>query len=126
MTISQQTGVFITHKAAHKFDELRQKEGKRNWGFRFADQPGFCGAGYEYKMDIAPTPNQEDIVFHSHGIDIFVPRTSLQRLDGSVIDFLDNTEDLRFDDLARVGFTVSSNPNVKGACPCACNKGFDF
>lgn len=122
----QNNGVALTFQAANKLKELKQKEGSQQWGLRFADKPGFCGQGREYIIDFANAPQAEDEVFHSNGVAIYVPKNSMERLQGSVIQYDGHAhEDGRLGALEKIGFSVS-NPNVKGPCPCNCNRGFDI
>lgn len=117
--------ISLTAQAASKLKELKQNEGNPIWGLRFGDQKGFCGSGYEYVIDFASEPGPQDEVFYSHGIPIYVSKESLQRLQGSTIEFHAHAhEDHRMSPLEKKGFMVS-NPNVKGPCPCACDRGYD-
>ena len=117
--------VSLTQQAARKLKEIRQKQEGRQWGLRFADQRGFCGEGYEYVIDFADKPQPDDAVFSSYGVSIFVPQESLPRLQGSKIEYhSEMAVDNRLSALEKLGFAVS-NPNQKGPCPCACNRGFD-
>ncbi len=116
--------ISLTTKAASKLKELQKTKGKQQWGIRFAEKVGFCGHGREYVMDFAPSAEAKDMVFVSEGFEIYVPDASLSLLAGSVIDFQDTVPDDRLEYLMREGFTVE-NPNAKGACPCACDRGFD-
>ena len=118
-------GVSLTPQAVNKLKELKQKEADLPWGLRFADAQGFCGKGYEYIIDFASEPQAQEEVFYSHGIPIYVPKESMPRLKGSIIEYHAHPhEDQRLSALEKIGFSVS-NPNVKGPCPCACNRGFD-
>jgi iron-sulfur cluster assembly accessory protein len=118
-------GVSLTAQAARKLIELKQNEDCGQWGVRFADQPGFCGKGYEYLIDFASCPEPMEAVFYSHGIPIFIPNESMPRLHGSTIDYHGHAHvDDRLSPLEKQGFIVT-NPNVKGPCPCTCQRGFD-
>jgi iron-sulfur cluster assembly protein len=117
--------VSLTDQAADRLKKLKQKEEGQRWGLRFADKRGFCGSGYEYIIDFASDPEPQDETFYSHGIAIYVPKESMQRLQGSIIEYYGHAhEDSRLSALEKEGFAVA-NPNVKGPCPCACNRGFD-
>lgn len=118
-------GVSLTSEAANKLKEI--KDGTQNWGLRFADKHSLCGSGYEYLIDFASAPQSQDEVFYSQGIAIYVPKESIKRLQGSVIEFHHEhaNPDQRLNALEKIGFTVS-NPNIKGPCPCACDRGFDI
>jgi iron-sulfur cluster assembly protein len=119
-------GVSLTIQAANKLKELKQKEESQQWGLRFADKIGFCGSGYEYQIDFASAPQPQEVVFISYGIPIYVPKESMDRLHGSIIEYHGHSheEDQRLSALEKEGFSVS-NPNAKQPCPCGCNKGFD-
>lgn len=119
-------GVSLTIQAANKLKELKKKEDSQQWGLRFADKQGFCGSGYEYVIDFASGPRPSEVVFYSNGVPIYVPEESMQRLRGSTIEYHGHShDDQRLSTLEKTGFRVS-NPNVKGPCPCACNRGFDI
>ena len=100
--------ISLTPKAAEKFKEILSEEGKDGWGLRFADRAGGC-SGFEYVLDYSEKALENDEVFHSNGIDIHVSQSSVPRLKGCVIDFVDG--------LNGSGFKIS-NPNAKGACGC--------
>jgi iron-sulfur cluster assembly protein len=118
-------GVSLSTQAANKLKELKQKEECQQWGLRFADKQGFCGSGYEYMIDFAFAPEPQDEIFYSHGIAIYVPKESMQRLQGSIIEYHGHAHaDERLGALEKEGFLVS-NPNIKGPCPCGCDRGFD-
>lgn len=124
--ISKTRHVSLTTQAANKLKTLQKKTGNSKWGLRFADKRGLCGSGYEYILDIATAPQLQDEVFYSNGIPIYVPKESLNRLQGSVIEYHGpQSLDEEFETLEKKGFVVM-NPNVKGPCPCACHKGVDL
>ena len=66
--------------------QLAHHEQKTQWGLKFADQVSVCGEGYNYVIDLVSCPEEQDEVFLSNGIEIYVPKESLARLAGSVID----------------------------------------
>lgn len=100
--------ITMTKRAAKKYLEILEEEGKQGWGLRFADKMAGCN-GFEYILDYAEKADADDVIFESHGIQIYVNKASLKRLLGSVIDFIEG--------LQGSGFKVS-NPNVKSACGC--------
>ncbi len=113
----------LTTQAASKLKKLLQGRKCEQSGFRFADKQGFCGSGYEHIIDLVAFPEPQDEVFCSQGIPIYIPKESIQRLRGSVIDDVHVDEQLEV--LGKQGFSVF-NPNIKGPCPCGCNKGFEI
>lgn len=100
--------ISMTKKAAEKFMEILEEEGKVGYGLRFGDRPGGC-SGFEYVLDFSEKAKEDDEIFSGYGIEIHVNKSSVNRLMGSEIDFVDG--------LNGAGFKVS-NPNVKGGCGC--------
>ena len=100
--------ITLTKRAAEKYLEILADEGKEGWGLRFEDQAAGC-SGFEYVLDYSQKASPEDRVFLSEGVEIHVKLQFVDRLMGSVIDFVDG--------LNGAGFKVS-NPNVKGSCGC--------
>lgn len=100
--------ITMTKRAAEKYREILEEEGKSGWGLRFSDRAGGC-SGFEYVLDYSEKALEDDQVFQSEGVDIHVNHLAAQRLMGSVIDFVDG--------LNGSGFKIS-NPNVKGSCGC--------
>lgn len=102
------TTITLTPKAAEKFREILEDEGKEGWGLRFGDRAGGC-SGFEYVLDFSEKATPEDVVFVSEGVEVHVEKQAAERLKGSVIDFVEG--------LQGAGFKVM-NPNVKGSCGC--------
>ncbi|CAM0117414.1 iron-sulfur cluster assembly accessory protein [Rhabdochlamydiaceae symbiont of Dictyostelium giganteum] len=100
--------ITLSPRAAEKYKEILEDEGKEGWGLRFADRAGGC-SGFEYVLDYSEAPSEEDAVFHSEGVEIHIQKNSVDRLKGCVIDFVDG--------LNGSGFKIT-NPNVKGSCGC--------
>lgn len=100
--------VTLTPKAAEKFIEFAKAEGKQGYGLRFSDRMEGC-SGFTYELDFAEKPTENDSVFQSHGIDIFVDKSRLGRLLGAVIDFVET--------LSSTGFSIY-NPNAASSCGC--------
>ena len=102
------TTITLTQKAAEKYREILEDEGKEGWGLRFGVQAGGC-SGFEYILDYSQKADASDQVFVSEGIEIHVKPGCVPQLIGSVIDFADK--------LHGSGFIIS-NPNAKGGCGC--------
>ncbi len=100
--------ITLTETAATKFKEILKADKKEGWGLRFGDKPGGCG-GFEYILDFAKKAQDDDEVFYSQEVKIFVNRKMLHRLMGCHIDYRE--------ELMGSGFKVT-NPNVKGSCSC--------
>ena len=100
--------ISLTKRAADKYQQILQEEGKEGWGLRFGDKAGGC-SGFEYILDYSESPKEDDEVFLSHGVQIHVNKQMAGRLLGSEIDYLDG--------LNGSGFKIS-NPNARGSCGC--------
>ena len=108
------TTVTLTEKAAGKFREILNEEGKSGWGLRFGEKAAGC-SGFEYFLDFSEKPKVGDLVLESQGIQIHIHHKSAERLIGAVIDYSDG--------LNGAGFKIS-NPNVKSACGCGTSHGY--
>lgn len=100
--------ITITKRAADKYLQILEEEGKKGWGLRFADRAAGC-SGFEYVLDYSEKAKEDDQVFSSYGVEVHVNRNFVERLIGSEIDYIDG--------LNGSGFKVS-NPNAKGSCGC--------
>ena len=77
-------------------------------GLRFGVKKAGC-TGFTYVVNLDDKPEQDDIVYESNGIRVFVDATSLPYVDGTSIDF------------TRDGLNETfqyHNPNIKSACGC--------
>ncbi len=102
------TTISLTPRAAEKYLHILKEEGKEGWGLRFGDRAAGC-SGFEYTLDYSEKADPEDTVFTSEGVQIHVHSAFVERLMGSVIDYVDG--------LNGSGFKIT-NPNVKGCCGC--------
>lgn len=100
--------ITLTTRAAKKYREILDEEGKTGHGLRFDDRAAGC-SGFEYLLDFSEKAGENDEVFLSQGIEIHVDRRKVGRLIGSEIDYIDG--------LSGAGFKIS-NPNAKGGCGC--------
>lgn len=100
--------ISLTKRAAEKYRQILQDEGKSGWGLRFADKAAGC-SGFEYVLDYSEKAHTDDQIFTSHGVEVHVHVNMVKRLLGSLIDFVDG--------LNGSGFKIT-NPNVKGSCGC--------
>lgn len=100
--------ISLTKRAAEKFMEICKGEGLEGCALRFEDRAAGC-SGFEYVLDFSEAPEEDDVVFESHGVQIHVNENYVERLLGSEIDYVSG--------LNGAGFKVS-NPNVKSSCGC--------
>ena len=106
--------ISMTEKAAKKYLQILDEEGKSGWGLRFGEKAAGC-SGFEYFLDFSEKPKVGDLLLESNGVQIHIHHKSVERLMGSVIDYVDG--------LNGAGFKVS-NPNVKSSCGCGTSHGY--
>lgn len=106
--------ISITKRAAQKYLEILEEDGKQGWGLRFAEKMAGCN-GFEYILDYSEKALADDTIFESLGVQIHVNNAMVKRLKGSVIDYVDG--------LQGSGFKVT-NPNVKSSCGCGTSHGY--
>lgn len=77
-------------------------------GLRLSVRRTGC-SGFAYVVNYADDADPADIVFEDRGVKVFVDPSSLELIDGTLVDFVKQglNEAFRF-----------SNPNVKGECGC--------
>ncbi len=100
--------IVLTPKAAEKFCAILKEEGKTGWALRFGEKAAGC-SGFQYMLDYSEKAQPGDQVFSSSGVEIHVKATSVPRLLGCQIDYVDG--------LQGAGFKIT-NPNVKASCGC--------
>ena len=99
--------VTLSDKAAKHVANYLTKRGK-GIGLRLGVRTSGC-SGMAYKLEFVDDCNEEDAVFESHGIKVFVDPRSLPYLYGTELDY------------AREGLNEGfkfNNPNVKDQCGC--------
>jgi iron-sulfur cluster assembly protein len=77
-------------------------------GLRLFVQQGGC-AGLSYGMRFDEEPEEDDTVYEHHDLRVFVDPSSMNYIEGSILDFEDG--------LQGAGFDVE-NPNVVSECGC--------
>lgn len=101
--------ITLTERAACELKDLMAAEGKATAALRVWVAGGGC-SGLQYGMAIDDgEPEADDNVFEHDGIKILVDGLSLQYMDGSSVDFLD--------DNFGGGFKIE-NPNATTSCGC--------
>jgi iron-sulfur cluster assembly protein len=102
--------VRATEDAAEQALELMEGEGMDTdvGGLRLFVQQGGC-AGLSYGMRFEHEPEEDDRVFEHHGLRLIVDPSSMNYIDGSVLEFEGG--------LQGAGFHVQ-NPNVESECGC--------
>ena len=99
--------VTLTAQAAQHIEKYLQKRGK-GLGLRLGVRTTGC-SGMAYKLEYVDDPHEEDQVFESHGVKVFVDAKSLSYIDGTELDYAKEglNEGFKF-----------SNPNEKATCGC--------
>jgi iron-sulfur cluster assembly protein len=100
----------VTETAADEALSLLEGEGldTDEAGLRLFVQQGGC-AGLSYGMRFDDEPEPDDTIYEHHGLRVFVDPSSLNYVEGSVLDFEGG--------LQGAGFHVE-NPNVVSECGC--------
>ncbi len=99
--------ITLTKKAAKHINRYIERRGK-GIGLRFGVRTTGC-SGLAYKLEYVDEKTDEDAVFESQGIQVFVDPKSFPYIDGTELDFV--REGLN------EGFKFY-NPNVKDECGC--------
>ena len=96
----------ITEEAQNYIASLIQK-GKSDY-FRITVLGGGC-AGFQYKFDFDNKKNDEDVLFKTNKISVLVDKISLDLINGSKIDYVN--------ELIGSSFKVT-NPKSSSSCGC--------
>ncbi len=106
--ITSETLIHVTPEAAVKIQELMAKEGDAEYGLRMSVLAGGC-SGFQYQMGLEETSTENDQVFTSNGIKVFVDNKSARYLAGVQVDYKNG--------LMESGFDIT-NPNAQATCGC--------
>ena len=77
-------------------------------GFRVSVKKMGC-SGYGYEVALAHEVNQDEVTMEDKGVTLIVPEASLDKVDGTVIDYEKQGINQIF---------VYKNPNATGSCGC--------
>lgn len=98
----------LTASAAARVGELRRQQGDDGLMLRVAVSGGGC-SGFQYGFSFDDTVRDDDLTFDRDGVTVVVDEVSLDLLDGSEIDFVE--------ELIGASFQVR-NPNASSSCGC--------
>jgi iron-sulfur cluster insertion protein len=98
----------ITADAAKRINELIADQGNEALMLRVAVSSGGC-SGFQCGFDLDEKTNDDDRVFEGHGVKVVVDEMSLQLVEGSEVDYVD--------DLIGAFFRLN-NPNASSSCGC--------
>ncbi len=96
----------FTAFAVEKLKEILAQKNKK--ALHIGVEAGGC-AGFSYSFSLADKPRENDVILDDVGVPVFVDSSSLQKIKGSTIDYVDS--------LQGAGFKVS-NPNMNRSCGC--------
>lgn len=98
----------LSETAAQRINTLTSKGEFAGQMLRLAVNPGGC-SGFEYAFSFDTTTKPDDAVFEKDGAKLVVDQVSLQLLDGSTLNYIDNLMGAMF---------VVENPNAASGCGC--------
>jgi iron-sulfur cluster assembly accessory protein len=101
------TDLLLTERAARRINEIMAAEPAGSM-LRISVNGGGC-SGFQYAFDVDRTRQEDDLVIEREGATVLVDQVSLQYMDGSVIDFVD--------DLIGQSFKIE-NPHATASCGC--------
>src|ERR671921_1020801 len=100
-------GITLTERAARRINEIMASEPAGSM-LRISVNGGGC-SGFQYAFDVDRTRQDDDLVIEKDGATVGVDEVSIQYMDGSVIDFVD--------DLIGQSFKIE-NPHATASCGC--------
>jgi iron-sulfur cluster assembly accessory protein len=100
-------GITLTDRAARRINEIMAAEPQGSM-LRISVNGGGC-SGFQYAFDVEQGRQDEDVLVERDGATVLVDQVSLQYMDGSVIDFVD--------DLIGQSFKIE-NPHATASCGC--------
>jgi iron-sulfur cluster insertion protein len=100
--------IVVTESAARRIATLKIQEDAADAFLRIAVSGGGC-SGFQYGISFDDQQNPDDFVFERDGISVIVDDTSLDLLNGSEVDFVE--------DLMGASFQIR-NPNAASSCGC--------
>ena len=101
-------GIAVTPEASSHLSELMTNDGKAGYGLKVGVKGGGC-SGLQYELTFEKEPKNDEKIFKSNGLRIFVDLKSYLYLRGLSLDFSGG--------LNGKGF-VFSNPNAVKTCGC--------
>jgi len=100
-------GITLTERAARRISEIMATEPQGS-KLRISVNGGGC-SGFQYAFDVERIQQEDDVVVERDGAAVLVDQVSLQYMDGSVVDFVD--------DLIGQSFKIE-NPHAIASCGC--------
>lgn len=101
------SAITVTERAARRINEVLKGEPAGSM-LRISVNGGGC-SGFQYAFDIERNRSDDDVIVERDGAAVVVDSVSLQYIDGSVVDFVD--------DLIGQSFKIE-NPHATASCGC--------
>jgi iron-sulfur cluster insertion protein len=106
--VASERGITITDSAARRIAALKAQEEAEGAFLRIAVSGGGC-SGFQYGLTFDEQTSPDDFVFEHGGVTVVVDDVSLDLLNGSEVDFVE--------DLMGAAFQIK-NPNAASSCGC--------
>ena len=106
--ISGERTISISESAARRIAVLRQQEEAQGAFLRIAVSGGGC-SGFQYGLSFDEQRNPDDFMFERDDVKVVVDDVSLDLLNGSEVDFVE--------DMMGASFQIK-NPNAASSCGC--------
>jgi iron-sulfur cluster assembly accessory protein len=101
------TGIVLTERAAKRINEIMAGEPAGSM-LRISVNGGGC-SGFSYGFDVDRSLGEDDVLVEKDGAKVLVDQVSLQYMEGSTVDFVD--------DLIGQSFKIV-NPQATASCGC--------
>lgn len=106
--MTAQATVQLSDNAARRVAFLATKEAKPGAMLRISVEGGGC-SGFQYKYEFVWNKEADDLALESHGATVLIDSTSLELMQGTVIEFEET--------LGGAAFAIK-NPNATAQCGC--------
>lgn len=100
--------VGMTESAAQRVRVLIQQDGKPGMMLRLGVSGGGC-SGFQYGITLDDQVNEDDALFEEFGVKLVIDQTSLELLNGAVVDYVE--------DMIGASFQIR-NPKATSTCGC--------
>lgn len=100
--------VGMTENAARRVQKLIAGEGNPDLMLRLQVSGGGC-SGFQYGITLDSEVTEDDRLFEQHGVKLVIDDTSLDLLNGAVVDYVE--------ELVGASFKIT-NPNANSTCGC--------
>ncbi len=100
--------ISLSEKAAERLAQMKDQEGDPALMLRVTVNGGGC-SGFTYSFSFDKELHDDDLTFEKDGVVTVIDETSLEMLDGSVVDYAEG--------LVGSAFQIT-NPNATASCGC--------